>query len=294
MKRVLKWAGYGLAGVVGLSLVVIGCAFGVSEAMIRWPADRPQAILVASTDPGAVARGRKIATVQGCHDCHGAGFQGVLFHDEPAVVRAWAPNLTLAAAGRSDADLDRAIRHGVGFDGRRLWIMPSSAFAHLTDQETADLVAYVRTFRPAGGRQPDLQIGPVGRLGVLLGKFRSEPALIAAGGPGLADAGVTHAAGRDLARACVECHGQALEGGADMGAPDLTIAAFYDREDFERLLRTGVAAGGRKLGLMSEVAPARFNAWTSQEIGELHDYLKTRARRQLAAADAAAASVQQP
>ena len=77
--------------------------------------------------------------------------------------------------------------------------------------------------------------------------------------------------------ACTECHGSDLAGEAFMKSPDLAMAASYDPADFERLLRTGVAAGNRKLGLMSLSAPNRFNAWTSQEIAALHQYLKARA-----------------
>ena len=286
MKRVLKWAGYGLASLAGLLLMTVVGAFAASEAIIRWPVARPATHMVASADAGAVQRGRKIAVVQGCHNCHGARFEGALFHDEPAIVRAWAPNLTLAAAHQSDAELDAAVRHGVAADGRRLWIMPSEAFAHLTDQETSDLVAYLRSFRPAGVTHPAVQVGPIGRLGVLLGKFRSAPQLIAEESAVPVELGPRHAGGRALARACVECHGQDLKGDSGVGAPDLTIAASYDRADFERLLRTGVAAGNRKVGLMSEIAPARFNVLSSQEIGELHEYLKARAAREFAEQDA--------
>lgn len=54
-------------------------------------------------------------------------------------------------------------------------------------------------------------------------------------------------AGRRLARACIEFHGPALAGRETLGARDLTIAAAYDLADFEKLLRTGVAAGDRRL-----------------------------------------------
>lgn len=285
MKRLLKGAAWGLGGLSALALLAGLGAFGVSEAMIRWPAAGPQAHAPAAVQPGSVERGRKIAIVEGCHDCHGPGLQGQLFHDEPAIVRAFAPNLTRAVAAQSDAELDRAIRHGVAADGRQLWIMPSSAFAQLSDQEVADLIAYLRTFRPAGKVQPALQVGPVGRAGVLLGKFRSEAAMAAERRPGVPDAGAEHAHGRAMARACVECHGSDLRGGAVENAPDLTIAAAYEPEDFERLLRTGTAAGERKVGLMSQIAPVRFNAWSSAEIAALHDYLKARAAREIAAAD---------
>jgi mono/diheme cytochrome c family protein len=287
MNRMLKWAGYGLAGVVGACALAVGGALAVSEAMIRWPVERPTATLVASSDPGAVARGKRVATLNGCHDCHGKRLEGLLFHDEMPIIRAWGPNLSLALAKQSDADFDRAIRHGVAADGRRLWMMPSSAFANLTDQEMADLMAYLRTYKPVGQTQPRFQVGHIGRLGVLLGQFKSEPDNIRANATlKLEDLGPEHAVGRDVARACIECHGPTLKGMKLLKSPDLAMVASYDERDFETLLRTGVATGGRKLGLMSGVSPARFNALSSQEIAALHGYLKARAERKFAAADA--------
>jgi cytochrome c553 len=296
MKRLLKWAGYGLAGIVGLLLVVIGGAYAVSEVMIRWPVDRPKVQLVASHDSGAVQRGARVAKLNGCHDCHGQKLEGLLFHDEMPIIRAWGPNLSRVIAVQSDAQLDGAIRHGVAGDGRRLWMMPSSAFAHLSDQETSDLLAYLRTYRPTGEKQPRFQVGPVGRLGVLLGQFKSEADMIKINGGGLkiADLGPEHAQGRDLARACVECHGQSLEGNKTMKSPDLSIVASYDPEDFARLLHTGVAAGGRKVGLMTQIAPARFGGLSAQEVLALQGYLKARAERQIARADVTSTGTPQP
>jgi mono/diheme cytochrome c family protein len=280
MKRVLRWIGLGFAAVATLVVFVGLGAFAASEAMIRWPHAKPPVVMAAATDPDAVARGRRLATVAGCHDCHGGDFSGKLFHDEPAIIRAWAPNLTLAVAQQSDAELDRAIRHGVAADGRTLWVMPSEAFAQLSDAEAADLLAYLRSFAPRGVKQPHIQVGPVGRVGVLLGKFDSAPtALEKARDRRPADLGVELAQGRSLARACAECHGADLKGGGATGAPDLTIAGAYDAEDFEKLLRTGMAAGNRKVGLMTEIAPVRFNVWSHEEIGALHAYLKARAQK---------------
>jgi mono/diheme cytochrome c family protein len=290
MNRVLKWAGYGLAGVVGACALAVGGALAVSEAMIRWPVEKPNATMVASSDPGAVARGKRVATLNGCHDCHGKNLEGLLFHDEMPIIRAWGPNLSRALAEQSDTDFDRAVRHGVAADGRRLWMMPSSAFANLTDQEMADLMAYLRTYKPVGETQPRFQVGHIGRLGVLLGQFRSEPDNIKANASlKLEDLGPEHAVGREVARACIECHGPTLKGMKLLKSPDLAMVASYDEADFETLLRTGVATGGRKLGLMSSVSPARFNALSPQEIAALHAYLKARAERTFAAADTAQA-----
>ena len=283
MKAVLKWAGYGLAGVAGVAVLVIGGGLAASEIILRTPQAKPALSIAAATSTEAVARGRKIATVQGCVDCHGANLQGQMFDDIPGVVKLYASNLTLAVAKQSDADLDRAIRHGVGADGRALWVMPSSAFAHLSDAETADLIAYLRSVPPQGPAQPRVQVGPLGRVGVLLGQFKSEPAIIKAHeNPALPDLGPQYAAGREVARACVECHGPALKGGGPLKSPDLTIAAAYDDEDFARLLHTGIAAGNRKVGLMTESAKIRFGALTPEEVAALHGYLKARAAREIA------------
>lgn len=285
MKRVLKWAGYGLAAVMVFVLFVIAGAFAASEMMIRWPAGG-EAVTMISAKAGSAERGKRIAKLNGCHDCHGEGLEGRLFHDEMPILRAWGPNLTRIAAAQSDAELDRAIRRGVAGDGRRLWVMPSFALSQLSDQDAADLIAYVRSFPVTGDDQPRLQVGHLGRLGVLLGKFDSEAAMLAkAGPPVLPDYGPRHAEGRAIAELCVECHGADLKGVALLKTPDLTMAASYDRADFTRLLHEGVAAGDRKLeGLMGGVARSRFSALTEAEVAALHDYLNVRAEREIAAA----------
>lgn len=278
MKRVARWIGMVLIGFAALGALGVGAVFAGSELVLRktWP--KQDDAIHAARDPGAVARGARIAEVYGCTNCHGADLTGTLFHDEPQVARMWAPNLTLVVARDSDAELERAIRKGVASDGRGLWIMPSEAFARFTDDEMADLLAYLRTTTPKGQVLPGIQMGPVGRVGAVMGKFRSAPQAIADdAGRAPPDFGARHQQGRQLARACMECHGLDLKGGGALNAPDLAIAAAYDSADFARLLRTGVAAGGRQVGLMSQVSPARFARLTDAEIAALQDYLKAHA-----------------
>ena len=282
MLRFIRWAGLGLAGLV---VVVLGLglgAFAASEVMIRRSYPKPVVRIAHTTDAGAVARGRRVAVLSGCHDCHGRDLAGLMFHDEMPVFRGYGPNLTLAAARQSDAELDRAIRHGVAADGRTLWIMPSEAFAELTDGEAADLLAYIRSFPVKGQAQPANQIGPVGRLGVLLGKFHSAPDMLRRDADRFRpDLGPQHAAGRDVARLCAECHGKDLKGRPELGAPNLEVAAAYAPADFARLLRTGLPPTGRDLGLMTGVARSRFHALSDAEVSALHGYLQARADRDL-------------
>lgn len=57
--------------------------------------------------------------------------------------------------------------------------------------------------------------------------------------------------------------------------PDLAMVAAIAREDFETLIETGVGAGGRRLGLMSLVAPDRYPFLSKQEVDDLYAYLSS-------------------
>jgi cytochrome c553 len=281
MGRIGRWALWASGGLLALALVAAAGTWIASQTVIekRWPI--PPGGVQAARDPGAAARGLVLATRMGCTDCHGRDLTGTNFFDEPGIASFWAPNLTRIVPAYTDAQLDHAIRAGVRPSGQGLWIMPSEAFRHLTDAETADLIAYLRAVSPRGPVRPAKLIRPKGRIGALIGKFKSAPQTIAdTPRRELPDFGPGVAAGRRLARACVECHGQQLRSDSFVAAPDLTIAAAYDPADFKRLLRTGIAAGNRRIGLMSEIAPVRFHDLSDAEIDALQAYLKVRAERQ--------------
>jgi cytochrome c553 len=94
----------------------------------------------------------------------------------------------------------------------------------------------------------------------------------------------THDWARYMVRAtCGECHGVTLTGnvwpGEARSPPDLNVAGAYTRADFHQLMRTGVAAGGRQVGLMSQVARGRFSHLTDAEVDAIYDYLVARAAR---------------
>lgn len=266
---------------VGVILVVaalVGALYVASEIVMRRPTPQAKSHTVAGLDPLAAERGARIAKIYGCAGCHGEGLQGQLFHDEPMLVRAFAPNVSRVIASHTDGELDRAIRGGVGVDGRRLWMMPSAAYSLLSDGEAADLLAYLRTLEAAGTEQPRSQFGPIVRVAVLLGKLKSEPEnIVSQKTESLADLGPNLAEGRQAARACVECHGPTLAGNPIIKAPDLTMAASYDAEQFKTLMKTGKASDGRELTLMSGASRERFAAFSDHEIEQLHAYLNARA-----------------
>jgi cytochrome c553 len=276
---VLRWGGR-----IGLAILITALMFTAAiylfsslALMHRWPPSR-QPMSVAPS-PALVEEGQRIAVVYGCNDCHGGDLTGRFFYDEPAIARMWGPNLTRAVAGYSDRELEQIIRHGVRPDGRPVVIMPSAAFSRFSDRELAAVIAYLRSLRPTGPVRPAPQYGMVGRLGLLLGQFHTEPQVVAeAQRRPLPDFGPDHARGRDLVRACTECHGPDLRGSSTAGGPDLAVAAQYSPAEFRRLLHTGVARGNRQLGLMRETAERRFAGLSEADIAALHGYLTQRAQ----------------
>lgn len=277
MPKFVTWGLISLAGLIVLALAVI---YAGSELIIRSKPDTPLPVIVAASDPGAVARGAYIARVSGCDGCHERNLQGGVWSDKAWVATVHTANLTRAIGGYTDSQLARAIRSGVRADGSQLWEMPSETWTTMTDAEVADVIAWLRTHPAAGPVQPRESFGPLGRLEILMGKAKPTPAYVAeARAKPAFDAGPPFARGRHLAMTvCGECHGSDLKGRAGF-TPDLLIAASYDLPGFTRLMRTGVAMDGKTKGLMSEVASENFTSFTDADIAALHAYLTTRAEK---------------
>lgn len=242
------------------------------------------ALAACARAPAAdVAHGRRLATVMGCVSCHGPKLDGHLFEENPAFAIAWSANLSRILPTWSDAQIATTVRTGRRPDGSALWFMPTFAHARLSDDDMRDLVGYLRSVPPTGTLHPALKPGPQWKAALAAGfeDSAAQAKRLAARAP--VDMGAATAKGRYLATiACAECHGPDLKGPRDPGAgdpPDLTVAAAYTAADFARLLRTGKAAGGREVGLMSQEARHRLYALDDGEVAAINAYLTARARR---------------
>jgi cytochrome c553 len=283
MKRVFRWIGYGVAALAALALAfAVWVGFASALALGRIHQAMPERL--ARPTAAQLADAERQARILGCLSCHGERLQGRMMFEAPNVVKVWAPNLTELAGRATDQQLAQAIRQGIGHDGRPLFVMPSPMYSHLADQEVAALIAYLRRLPRGRAQTPGIEWGPIGRFALAtgqlpdavgrVGQFRTRQPL---------DLGPDTAAGRRIAlTACTECHGADLSGGQptpDITAPDLAIAGAYDRDQFQRLLRTGRPPDGRDLGLMGEIARNDTRHLTDAEIDQLHDYLQARAQR---------------
>lgn len=277
MKRLILRIAMGLGALI---LVVVAAGFAVSEVMIGKRSDTPSVEISASQGADAIARGQHLARLYGCMGCHGDTLEGEVWEDGFWVGSLYAANLTTAMPRYTDTQLARAIRGGVRQDGSPLWGMPSESWIAATDEEMADLIAWLRTHKPTGKPTPLPRFGPLGRVGVIMGEFKPSAIYVteAIAAPAF-DAGPAFARGRHLAQTvCSECHNSDLKG-REGDTPDLLMAASYSLEDFTRLMRTGVPVSGKELRLMSDVSRSRFAHFSDQDIADLHAYLTARAEQ---------------
>lgn len=277
MKRLLRWAGIALGGLVGLAIVAYAVVYVVSERILRRTYEVPVISLPIPTDQESILEGRRLATIRGCFSgCHGREAEGDVMFDEPMIARLVAPNLTAAVRTYSDAQIGAIVRNGVRPDGRSVMVMPAEVFGAMTDADLGRIIAFLRSLPAAPGPGPSISVGPLGRLGLAVGKFKTVAQLIADAVPPPDAKNDEAQRGRYLARTvCAQCHGTDLRGSSnpEFSSPDLRIVAAYSPEAFAELMRTGVALGGRKLGVMSTWARKNLSFLTDAEIAALYSYL---------------------
>jgi mono/diheme cytochrome c family protein len=278
MRRLLRWFGILLGGLVTLAVVASVVVYVLSERELRHIYPVPVVSLTVPTDAASVAEGQRLATLHGCvGSCHGRQAEGTVLFDQPIIGRIVAPNLTSAVRRYDDAQLAVLIRNGVRPDGSSPLVMPSEAFVGLSDEEVGRIIAFLRSLPAFPGPERSLTLGPLGRLGVASGQFKTAARQIAETIPPPEAADEVAALGRHLARTvCAQCHGTQLRGASTPGftSPDLRLVGGYTDEQFARLMRTGVALGGRELTTMSPAARTNLSQMTDAEIAALYRYLR--------------------
>ncbi|MGH9423861.1 MAG: c-type cytochrome [Thermoanaerobaculia bacterium] len=269
MKRALRWLGYIVGTLVFLLAVAVGTVYGITQ--IRMNRDYPTSVesVRIPTDTASLARGKHLVEAIGkCQVCHGDNYAGTeVFHDA-VFARLTAPNLTSGKDGIgktfTDADYIRAIRHGVGRDGKTLLFMPAEAFYHFNDKDLGAVIAYIKSLPAADQTVPSLRsIGPIARAVYLSSDFPllSAP-LVPIGEPRPADVapGPTKEYGEYLSKAggCTSCHGASLSGGNKVdGVVALNLTpggevGKWTEADFTKAIRNGTRPDNR---ILSAVMP---------------------------------------
>lgn len=286
---VLRVLGFVLGGLLLILLLAVGGIYLNAQRLLAQRPDNPVSPLAVAGTPGQVARGRYlVSTIPGCVSCHASNptaeppvLDGSLMQDARPFGDFYAPNLTPGGRLRdyTDGELERAIREGVGRDGRALVIMPSENLKRLPDQDVEAIIAYLRTQPAVQKETPPVQPNLMGYLlvgtGLAAPSVQSPVANVTA-----PPRGPTAAYGEHLSRLgdCGACHGPALDGqnrptGAPPG-PNLRVVKGWTEEQFFRTLREGVDPSGHRLD--PSVMPwPQFGRSTDEDLRALFEYLKS-------------------
>jgi mono/diheme cytochrome c family protein len=295
MKRGLRIAAYVAGGVVVLFVLVLGGVYGFSSRNFNRSYDiqpGPLRAGMAGAGEDLAERGAHLAIVRGCVDCHWEDFGGTEFANDPAFGLLWSSNLTSGEGGiadaYTDADWDRAIRHGVRPDGKPLFFMPSHEYWATGDDDLAALIAFFRSLDPVDRTRPEARPGPLARILYLAGQFPLIPAELIdhdAPRPAAPDPAPTEEYGAYLAIGCTGCHGQGYTGGKITGGdpawgpaanltPDPeTGLGSWTQEDFFRAMREGERPDGTEILPPMPIGATKF--MTDDELTALWLYLRT-------------------
>jgi mono/diheme cytochrome c family protein len=244
--------------------------------------------------------------VLGCVECHSqlnanpqpgvapefshAGSGRVMINQGGFVLAASniTPDAETGAGNWTDDQFARAIREGIGYDGRTLFpMMPYQNFRNLSDEDLAAVIVYIRFLEPVHNVLPKPQIPfPLSRL------IQSAPQ------PVMSQVAVTDSdrisRGRYLTRigSCVDCHtpddqmhrpikGMEFAGGKQIDGPparsanltpDPTGISYYDEDMFVRVLRSG-HVGARALN--PPMPWWVYRNMTDEDLKSIFAYLRT-------------------
>jgi mono/diheme cytochrome c family protein len=289
MRRLGKIAGYGVGAIAVLLLVGYGAALTMSDRRLAEKFDMVLTTVAVPADEAAIEwGGHLVNAVTGCQDCHGPDLSGTIMSDDAAAVLV-APNLTRGQGGiggdLSVADWVRAIRHGIRSDGSSLLVMPSYAYARMSDRDLGAMVAYLQQIPPVDHELPAFRLRPLGRALVAAGAFDEEfvaRKIAAQARYDEVEPGLSLDYGEYLATisGCVSCHRPDLKGGP-AGPPeappasDISRAALaaWDEADFFRAMRDGLRPDGSEI---SEFMPwAVMGRMTNEELSAIWLYLQS-------------------
>ena len=214
-RKALKIVG----GVLG-AVIVCGAVFVASRQNLTFDAPYPE--VTASTDSAIVERGRYLVRdVAPCAGCHGdpehrqaymsggdvALVGGFVFDIPPGKIytRNLTPDTETGLGKVSDRAIARALRNGVGHDGRAL--LPFMEMQGLADDDLLAVVSYLRTLPPVRNQVPPHSFTMLGK--VVKATVLAKPVGPATTPPTHAPRGASVETGRYLVEAvalCWACH----------------------------------------------------------------------------------------
>jgi mono/diheme cytochrome c family protein len=247
-----------LGSMVGMAAAGLIALYSITNERLNRTYTVPNESLVIPAGEAAIERGRYLVENLGiCTDCHGENYSGQVFDDGPFVGRLTVKNITSGKGGIppdfSDADWVRALRHGIGPDGKALLDMPANIYTHFGDADLGAMIAYLKSLPPVDNVLPPKQIGPMARFFILQRPEMLPAEMIDHDAPRPPDPtpAETVEYGAYLAQLCKSCHGEDYSGSQEPGGGlNLTPGGDlknWTESDFQRTIRQGVNPAGKHL-----------------------------------------------
>jgi mono/diheme cytochrome c family protein len=308
MKKIGKVLLYSLLTLLVLLAVAISLTIGWRP--IIGPRARPLTARHFEATPQRLERGRYIATTlsgctTGCHAPRHLGPDGASLRPGTEgsgqvipipglpgriVAANLTPDVPTGAGAWTDDQLARAIREGIGHDGRALFpFMPYGNFRKMSDEDLASVIVYLRSLPPVHNQLPATEIiFPVKYL------IRSAPQPVTepVTAPDPSDR-VKYGQYLVTLASCRDCHtpsdrGQAVpgmefaggslieEGGLTAASanitPDPSGISYYDEALFIQVMRTGYVRA-RKLSPLMPVDV--YQKLTDDDLKAMFAYLRS-------------------
>jgi mono/diheme cytochrome c family protein len=304
--RAKKIAAWGLTALMTTIAVAITVTIGWRPVL--GARSRPLTNRSFERTPERLSRGKYLVEgTAGCFDCHSQvdtmdvkpghapkftqnGSGRVIFSSPnfQLVAPNITPDIETGAGTWTDDQFARAIREGIGHDGRTLFpMMPYEDFRHLSDEDLASIIVYIRSLQPVHNPLPKRKIPfPLSRL------IHAAPQPIHK--PVVVDTNDRVSRGRYLTTigGCHMCHtpkdksgrplpGMDFAGGATFGGfkaasanltPDPTGIGYYDEALFLKTIRTG-HVGARPLNV--PMPWWVFRNMSDEDLKSIFAYLRT-------------------
>lgn len=290
MKKVLKWIGIILAGLIGLLVVAVVVLYALASYRMNRTYEVQAAAISIQNDEAALERGKYLVeNVSVCLECHEKDLGGKFFFNDPTIGQIYSSNLTLGVGGvgasYTDEDWVLALRHGIGPDRKALFVMPSQNFYYYSDEDLGAIIAYSKTLPPVKRESPAPQLSFMANILFALGALGQFPAEIIdheVPRPVAPQRAATAEYGEYLSYAatCRDCHGPELNGGqagpGEPYAPNITPGSQlseWSADDFITTMRTGVNPTGKR---MIEFMPwSSYAGMTDDDLRAIWLYLQS-------------------
>jgi mono/diheme cytochrome c family protein len=264
MKRVIRIIGVVLGSLLGIVLLAGVVLYLVGNARLNKVYDFPASNITLPEDAANIEYGKHRVEIL-CQGCHGDDLGGVenWFSAGPLGTIDSA-NLTAGEGGVgqefTSEDFVRAVRHGIGRDGKSIFMTAVPSTAHLSDEDLGAIVAYLKTVPPVDHQLQGERFTPLAKILLAVGLLGKLPVEAVSHEVNVTapERAATAEYGEYIVNTndCRICHGPDLNGGS---FPDPTITkispnltpggetGFWSEEDFIHVIRTGVTPSGHQL-----------------------------------------------